>query len=113
MTVWAVHIQFVSAQDKTADQGVYTSAQAARGAAVYEAKVYWEGAQLKREIEGGEAFRLRETFFLSQDANRLFVILRVGDPPRQSDRNNPAPIHGFNRVYDRVREGAGGSGPGF
>lgn len=83
------------------------------GAAVYEAKVYWEGAQLKREIEGGEAFRLRETFFLSQDANRLFVILRVGDPPRQSDRNNPAPIHGFNRVYDRVREGAGGSGPGF
>jgi len=37
MTVWAVHIHFVSAQDKTADQGVYTSAQAARGAAVFEA----------------------------------------------------------------------------
>ncbi len=29
--------QFASAQDKTADQGVYTSAQAARGASVFEA----------------------------------------------------------------------------
>ena len=32
-----VATQSVSAQDKTADQGVYTSAQAARGAAVFEA----------------------------------------------------------------------------
>jgi cbb3-type cytochrome c oxidase subunit III len=32
-----VFAQFVSAQDKTADQGVYTSAQAARGAAVFDA----------------------------------------------------------------------------
>lgn len=29
--------QFISAQDKTADQGVYTSAQATRGAAVWDA----------------------------------------------------------------------------
>jgi mono/diheme cytochrome c family protein len=29
--------QFMAAQDKTADQGVYTSAQAARGAAVFDA----------------------------------------------------------------------------
>ena len=35
-TVLCVEGQFVSAQDKTADQGVYTSAQAARGATVFE-----------------------------------------------------------------------------
>ena len=37
MTVLLVSTPFVSAQDKTADQGVYTSAQAARGAAVFDA----------------------------------------------------------------------------
>ena len=37
VTVLLVSTPFVSAQDKTADQGVYTSAQAARGAAVFDA----------------------------------------------------------------------------
>ena len=36
-TVLCVEGQIISAQDKTADQGVYTSAQAARGATVFEA----------------------------------------------------------------------------
>ena len=35
--VLVVETQFLSAQDRTADQGVYTSAQAARGALVFEA----------------------------------------------------------------------------
>ena len=35
--VLSVETEFVSAQDKTADQGVYTSAQAARGATVFDA----------------------------------------------------------------------------
>jgi hypothetical protein len=37
VTLLSAEAQFVSAQDKTADQGVYTSAQAARGATVFEA----------------------------------------------------------------------------
>ena len=36
MTLTLVSMPFLSAQDKTADQGVYTAAQAARGAAVFE-----------------------------------------------------------------------------
>jgi hypothetical protein len=35
--ILSVQIQFISAQDKTADQGVYTSAQAARGQTVFDA----------------------------------------------------------------------------
>ena len=37
VSVLFLGIDFVAAQDKTADQGVYTSAQAARGAAVFDA----------------------------------------------------------------------------
>jgi len=37
VSVLFLGIDFVSAQDMTADQGVYTSAQAARGAAVFDA----------------------------------------------------------------------------
>jgi hypothetical protein len=74
------------------------------GAAKFEARVYWEGPQLKWEIEGGESFKLRETYFLSEDGNRLFIVLRLGDPPRQTSKDAPpAPINGFNRVYDRVQ----------
>ena len=36
VTLTLVSMPFLSAQDKTADQGVYTAAQAARGAAVFE-----------------------------------------------------------------------------
>jgi hypothetical protein len=37
ITVLCFESQFMSAQDKTADQGVYTTAQAVRGATVFEA----------------------------------------------------------------------------
>jgi hypothetical protein len=70
------------------------------GAAVFDAKVRWDGHQLKKEIVGEENFRMQETYFLSTDGNRLFVILRLGDPQRL-EKN--APPDGVNRVYDRVR----------
>jgi hypothetical protein len=66
-------------------------------ASEFHAKTYWEGAQLRRDIEGTEGFRLRETYFVSGDGKRLFVILRLGDP---SDK--AAPVAGVNRVYDRI-----------
>jgi hypothetical protein len=68
------------------------------GAAQYDAKTHWEGNQLLKEIEGARGFRMSETYFLSEDGKRLFVIIRVGEASK--DKN--APIVGFNRVYDRV-----------
>ncbi len=68
------------------------------GAAQYDAKVHWEGNQLIKEIEGARGFKMTETYFLSEDGKRLFVVIRVGDPSK--DKNTP--IIGFNRVYDRV-----------
>jgi hypothetical protein len=71
------------------------------GAAVYHARVFWDGHQLKKEVEGADGqFKLSETYFLSEDGQRLFVVLRVGDPERQGRGRNP--INGYNRVYDRV-----------
>jgi hypothetical protein len=72
------------------------------GAAVFHAKVLWDGHQLKREIEGAEAFKMHETYFLSEDGQRLFVVLRVGDQERLARTNTP--LHGYNRIYDRVKE---------
>ena len=71
------------------------------GAAVFEAKVRWDGPQLKKEIEGDEIFKMQETYFLSDNGNRLFVIIRMGDPLR---REKNAPVSGVNRVYDRVQQ---------
>jgi hypothetical protein len=68
------------------------------GAASYDAKARWDGHQLYKDIEGVRGFHMHETYFLSEDGKRLFVIIRVGDPSK--DKN--APIVGFNRVYDRV-----------
>src|SRR5262249_41749692 len=68
------------------------------GAANYDAKAYWDGHQFYKDIEGIRGFKMHETYFLSEDGKRLFVIIRVGDPSK--DKN--APIVGFNRVYDRV-----------
>ena len=70
------------------------------GAASYDAKGRWDGHQFFKEIEGARGFKMRETYFLSEDGKRLFVIIRVGDPSTAKDKN--APIVGFNRVYDRV-----------
>ena len=66
-------------------------------ASIFEARAYWDGLQLKKEIEGSEGFKMRETYFLSQDGKRLFVIVRVGDPHEKD-----APVIGVDRVYDRA-----------
>jgi hypothetical protein len=66
-------------------------------ASVFEARSYWDGAHFKKDIEGTEGFRMQETYFVSEDGQRLFVILRVGDP-----QDKTAPIVGVNRVYDRI-----------
>jgi hypothetical protein len=77
------------------------------GAASYDAKVHWEGNQLFREIEGARGFKMHETYFLSEDGKRLFVIIRVGDPPTEKEKEKGAQIVGVNRVYDRVANGGG------
>jgi hypothetical protein len=62
----------------------------------FNAKLMWEGGQLRKEIDGGLGFKMTETYFLSPDARRLFVIVRV-------DRSRPdGPVVGADRVYDRV-----------
>ena len=66
------------------------------GAARFNAALEWSGPQLVKRIDAADGFRMTETYFLSEDGNRLFVILRIG-----SSRKN-APIMGVNRVYDRV-----------
>ncbi len=66
------------------------------GAARFNAALEWNGTQLVKRIDAADGFRMTETYFLSEDGKRLFVILRVG-----SNRKN-APVMGVNRVYDRV-----------
>jgi hypothetical protein len=62
----------------------------------FNAKLTWDAGQLRKEVDGGLGFKMTETYFLSADGQRLFVILRV-------DRSRPdGPIVGANRVYDRV-----------
>ncbi|HUL74459.1 MAG TPA: hypothetical protein VLT86_15230 [Vicinamibacterales bacterium] len=70
------------------------------GAASYDAKAHWDGHQLVKEIEGPRGFKMHETYFLSEDGKRMFVIVRVGDPPKEKDKD--ARVFGFNRVYDRI-----------
>jgi hypothetical protein len=50
---------------------------------------------------------MHETYFLSEDGKRLFVIIRVGDPPTEKEKEKGAQIVGVNRVYDRVANGGG------
>ena len=66
------------------------------GASEFQARVQWDGNRLRKDIDGAFGFRMSETYFLSPDANRLFVIIRVGEPVRGR------PLTGFDRVYDRV-----------
>ena len=66
------------------------------GAAEFEARMEFQDSQLRKSIEGSYGFRMTETYFLSPDGRRLFVMVRVGQPRRD------APQVGFNRVYDRV-----------
>jgi hypothetical protein len=71
------------------------------GAAVFHAKTFWDGPRLRKEIDATGSFKMLETYFLSEDASRLFVIIRVGDPKKVESKT--APLSGVNRVYDRVR----------
>jgi hypothetical protein len=66
------------------------------GASGFDARVEWRDGQLHKDIDGGYGFKMSETYFLSEDGNRLFVILRVGDWKKGS------PPNGANRVYDKV-----------
>jgi hypothetical protein len=66
------------------------------GAARFDARVTWVGARLRKDIEAAYGLKMTETYFLSPDARRLFVIVRVGEP------RPGAPVVGANRVYDRV-----------
>jgi len=67
------------------------------GAARYQARVRWDGPQLIKEIEAPHGFKMTETYFLSSDGGRMFVVIRLS-PPRKDGKPN-----GFNRVYDRVQ----------
>jgi len=70
-------------------------------ASVFEAKAYWDGPQLKKDIEGSDGFKMHEVYFLSEDGKRLFVIVRLGDP-KDNDKDGDTSVVGVNRVYDRV-----------
>ena len=66
------------------------------GAARYEARSTWTPTYFRKEIEGTNGFKMSETYFISEDGRRLFVIIRIGDPKK------PETLAGVNRVYDRV-----------
>lgn len=66
------------------------------GASEFTARIEWTGKEIRKEIEGNLGFRMTEVYFLSPDAKRLFVMIRVGQPNRNRTQS------GFNRVYDRV-----------
>jgi len=66
------------------------------GAATFNARTRWDGPQLKQQLWTTLGLHMSETYFLSQDAKRLFVIVRVGEPVK--GERQP----GVNRVYDRI-----------
>jgi hypothetical protein len=65
-------------------------------AAVFEASSGWQDSAFRKEIHGSNNFKMTETYVLSEDGKRLFVIIRIGDPKR------PETMAGVNRVYDRI-----------
>jgi hypothetical protein len=67
------------------------------GAAVFEATGAWDRDRFVVEIEGPDDLQIFQTWFLSQDGSRLFLVIRVGEAVRGA-----RPV-GVNRVYDRVR----------
>ena len=70
-------------------------------AARFEARSGWDGKYFRKDIEGPNDFKMSETYFLSEDGQRLFVIIRIGDPRR------PETVAGVNRVYDRIVRSTG------
>ena len=67
------------------------------GAAMFDARASWDGSQFKLDIAGPDNLKMIQTFFLSEDGSRLFLIIRVGEQMKGA-----RPV-GVNRVYDRVR----------
>jgi hypothetical protein len=65
------------------------------GAATFEARTSWDAGQLKTDIEGPDGLKMFQTWFLSEDGTKLFLIIRVGVPVPGA-----RPV-GVNRVYDR------------
>ena len=65
-------------------------------AARFEARSTWTDTYFRKEIEGANGFKMSETYFVSEDGRRLFVIIRIGDPKK------PETLAGINRVFDRV-----------
>jgi len=65
-------------------------------AATNEATAGWQDSAFRKEIHGTNNFKMTETYVLSEDGKRLFVIIRIGDPKR------PETMAGVNRVYDRI-----------
>lgn len=67
------------------------------GAAVFDARSVWNQHRFVVDIEGPEDLKISETWFLSEDGSRLFLVIRLGEPARGA-----RPV-GVNRVYDRVK----------
>lgn len=65
-------------------------------AATFEASSGWQDSAFRKETHGSNNFKMTETYVLSEDGKRLFVIIRIGDPKR------PETMAGVNRVYDRI-----------
>jgi hypothetical protein len=66
------------------------------GAAQFQARAYWSGGELHKDIEATGDFRMTEIYRLSDSGTQLFVTLRIGDPKKNTT------LAGVNRVYDRV-----------
>ncbi len=67
------------------------------GAALFDARSSWDGDRFRIDIEGPDGLKIDETWFLSEDGSRLFLVIRVGDPDKDTR------VVGVNRVYDRVQ----------
>jgi len=65
-------------------------------ASEFDVRTTWVDNQLRQEITSSSPFEMDQTYFLSADGQRLFVIIRIGEP----DEEEPQP--GYDRVYDRV-----------
>jgi hypothetical protein len=65
------------------------------GGSEFNARAQWRDSQLRKDIDAAFGFKMTEVYYLSDDGQRLFVILRVAGAPKN------API-GANRVYDRT-----------
>ena len=67
------------------------------GAATFNATAFWDADQFRKEIKSpAQGFKMTETYAVSEDGSRLFVIIRLGDQQAHE------PVSGVNRVYDRV-----------